>query len=220
MRVLSVASELFPLIKTGGLADVAGALPAALGPLGIEMRPLLPAYPSVQALLDDDGRTVAELDGLPGGPGRLRRAPHAGRPLYLLDAPALFGRPGNPYGGPGGVDWPDNGLRFGALAWAAAALGRGADAGWRPAIVHAMTGAGLAPAYLALGCVPGSRGQPAGCRPGRDDRAQSGFSGAVLPALLGPLDLRPRRSRWPDSNIMAASAFSWPTLLRRRLDQR
>jgi starch synthase len=43
MRVLAVASELYPLIKTGGLADVTGALPGALAPLGIEMRSLLPA---------------------------------------------------------------------------------------------------------------------------------------------------------------------------------
>ena len=49
MRVLSVASEIFPLIKTGGLADVVGALPGALAPLGIEMRCLVPGYPAVLA---------------------------------------------------------------------------------------------------------------------------------------------------------------------------
>jgi starch synthase len=76
LRVLSVASEFFPLIKTGGLADVAGALPAALAPLGVEMRPLLPAYPAVTAALreagGEAGTVVAELADLPGGPGRLR----------------------------------------------------------------------------------------------------------------------------------------------------
>ena len=51
MRVLSVASECFPLVKTGGLADVVGALPAALAPLGVEMRVLLPGYPAVLAAL-------------------------------------------------------------------------------------------------------------------------------------------------------------------------
>ncbi len=53
MRVLSVASEIFPLIKTGGLADVAGALPAALAPLGIEMRCLVPGYPVVMRAIGD-----------------------------------------------------------------------------------------------------------------------------------------------------------------------
>ncbi|HEX6103731.1 MAG TPA: glycogen/starch synthase, partial [Alphaproteobacteria bacterium] len=47
LKVLSVASELFPLIKTGGLGDVAGALPRALGQLGVELRNLLPGYPTV-----------------------------------------------------------------------------------------------------------------------------------------------------------------------------
>ena len=47
MRVLSVTPEFFPLLKTGGLADVTGALPLALAPLGVEVRTLLPAYPEV-----------------------------------------------------------------------------------------------------------------------------------------------------------------------------
>ena len=47
MRILSVASELFPLVKTGGLADVAGALPLALAGLGCEVRSLVPGYPGL-----------------------------------------------------------------------------------------------------------------------------------------------------------------------------
>lgn len=151
MRVLSVAAELFPLLKTGGLADVAGALPGALAPFGVDMRPLLPAYPAV---LEKVGRgsEVARLQALPGGPGRLLAVEHDGRTLYLVDAPRLFDRPGNPYVGPTGTDWPDNGLRFAALAWTAARIGRGGDPDWRPAIVHAHDWqAGLAPAYLRLG---------------------------------------------------------------------
>lgn len=159
LRVLSVASEFFPLIKTGGLADVAGALPAALAPLGVEMRPLLPAYPAVTAALreagGEAGTVVAELADLPGGPGRLRLVQYARRYLYILDVKELFDRPGNPYTGADGADWPDNGLRFGALAWAAAALGRGIDPDWRPAIVHAHDWqAGLVPAYVGLGAGP------------------------------------------------------------------
>ena len=47
LNVLSVASEIFPLIKTGGLADVAGALPAALAGEGVSVRTLVPGYPAV-----------------------------------------------------------------------------------------------------------------------------------------------------------------------------
>jgi starch synthase len=192
MRVLSVAAELYPLIKTGGLADVVGALPGALAPLGVEMRSLLPAYPSVLDALavagGGCGRIVAELAGLPGGPGRIRLVEHGGFAVYLLEAPLLFARPGNPYTGPGGTDWPDNGLRFGALAWAGAALARGADPGWRPAVVHAHDWqAGLLPAYLALDAGPGVA---AGPRPKTVMTVHNlAFQGQFSPTLLEPLDL-------------------------------
>ena len=192
MRVLSVSAELYPLIKTGGLGDVAGALPGALAPLGVEMRALLPAYPVVLEALaaagGDAGRIVAELEGLPGGPGRLRLAEHEGLAVYLLEAPALFARPGNPYAGPDGADWSDNGLRFGALAWAGAALARGADPDWRPAIVHAHDWqAGLLPAYLRLGVGP----QPIAGPPPKTVMTvhNLAFQGQFPPALLGSLGL-------------------------------
>lgn len=192
MRVLSVASELYPLIKTGGLADVAGALPGALAPLGIEMRPLLPAYPAALDALAATGsapdRIIAELPGLPGGPGRIRLADHQGLAIYLLEAPSLFDRPGNPYAGPDGADWPDNGLRFGALAWAGAALARGVDAGWRPAVVHAHDWqAGLLPAYLELDAGPQPTGGP---RPRTVMTVHNlAFQGQFPPALAASLGL-------------------------------
>ena len=67
-RVLSVTSECVPLIKTGGLADVAGALPAALAPLGVGMRTLLPGYRVVMAAQGHDAPVVMELGDLFGGP--------------------------------------------------------------------------------------------------------------------------------------------------------
>src|SRR5688572_20229172 len=116
MRVLSVTPEFFPLIKTGGLADVAGALPLALAPLGVDMRTLLPAYPAVTAALPE-AEPVLGLGELFGGPARLLAARTAeGAGLFLLDAPHLYARPGNPYLGPDGRDWADNHRRFGALA--------------------------------------------------------------------------------------------------------
>src|SRR3954447_18584865 len=115
MKVLSVASEVFPLIKTGGLADVAGALPLALEPLGVEMRTLLPGYPSVMDKLGDT-QLVTEIPWLLGQSARLLSTSLAGLDLYILDAPAYFDRPGGPYTDADGKDHPDNWLRFAALS--------------------------------------------------------------------------------------------------------
>lgn len=148
MRVLFVASECAPFVKTGGLADVVGALPKAVAPLGVEVRVLLPAYPSLADLMAS-GRAVLDLGPLHGGPARVVAAEAAGLDLLILDAPHLFDRPGNPYLGPDGTDWSDNHRRFGALSWAAARLAQVGSAGWRPDVVHAHDWqAGLAPAYL------------------------------------------------------------------------
>jgi starch synthase len=148
LRVLSVASEVFPLVKTGGLADVAGALPGALAPLGVAMRTLVPGYPSVIQALERSER-VADFAGLHGGPAHLLEARAAGLDLLVLDAPNLFARPGNPYVAPNGVDWPDNAYRFGALGKVAADLGRGLWPGFVPDVVHAHDWqAALTPAFL------------------------------------------------------------------------
>jgi starch synthase len=147
MRALSVASEVFPLVKTGGLADVAGALPAALAREGVEVRTLLPGYPAVLRDLQDPEITY-RLDDLFGGPARVLAGHAAELALFVLDAPHLFNRPGSPYLGPDGHDWPDNAQRFAALSWVAAEIGSGA-LGWTPDVIHAHDWqAGLAPAYL------------------------------------------------------------------------
>ena len=151
LSVLSVASELYPLVKTGGLADVAGALPAALSPHGIQMVTLVPGYRAVLAALDKP-RTVARLDDLIGGPATLIGGRAGGLDLLALDVPHFFARSGNPYVGPDGADWPDNALRFAALAQAAALIGRGAVPRYRPQVIHAHDWqAGLVPAYLRWG---------------------------------------------------------------------
>ncbi len=158
LNVLSVASEIFPLVKTGGLADVAGALPRALASEGVEMRSLVPAYPAIRDKLVDV--TVArEYRDLFGGPARVLAGQAEGLDIFAIDAPHLYDRPGNPYLGPDGLDWPDNAERFAALARVGADIGLGAIAAFEPEVVHAHDWqAALAPAYLrfAEGRRPGS----------------------------------------------------------------
>lgn len=150
MQVLMVASECAPLVKTGGLADVVGALPGALAPQGIAARVMLPAYPALFPLLPE-GTELARFDDLPGGPGRVVAAAAGDLSLLLLDAPQLFDRPGGPYVDEDGRDWPDNAARFGALAQAAARVAVGAIDGYTPDILHAHDWqAALAPVYLKM----------------------------------------------------------------------
>lgn len=158
LRVLSVASEVFPLIKTGGLADVAGALPLALSPLGVEVTTLIPGYPAVLSRLKKVEQ-VAAFEALMGAPARLLAGKAGELALLVLDAPHLYGRAGGPYADPSGRDWPDNAQRFAALSQAAAALGRGHLAAYVPDVVHAHDWqAGLTAAYLhyAGGTRPGA----------------------------------------------------------------
>ncbi len=148
LKVLSVASEIFPLVKTGGLADVVGALPAALAREGVEIRTLVPAYPAVLAKLAD-AETAHDYADLFGGPARVLAGHAAGLDLFAIDAPHLYDRPGNPYLGPDGLNWPDNARRFAALARVGADIGLGAIDEYRPQVVHAHDWqAALAAAYL------------------------------------------------------------------------
>ena len=139
---------MFPFVKTGGLADVTGALPGALAKADVAVTTLLPGYPSVVAQLPERSASVGVAD-LFGGDARLVAARLAGASLLVLDAPHLFARDGNPYLGPDGRDWPDNALRFAALARVAADIGCGALTDLRPDVLHAHDWqAGLVPAYL------------------------------------------------------------------------
>lgn len=162
MRILYVAPEIFPLLKTGGLADVSGALPAALIGAGLDVRLLLPGHPAVMKGVGGLTPVHGDLGGMPGAEqaaaqGGLRlwlgTAP-GGVPAYVVDAPSLFNRPGNPYMGPDGRDWPDNGGRYAVASWVAACFaGRGlsADPLWRPDVIHGHDWqTGLVPAYLRL----------------------------------------------------------------------
>jgi starch synthase len=148
MRVLAVASEIYPIIKTGGLADVAGALPLALRAEGVETRTLVPGYPAVMDAIDS-AEPLLEWPLFFGGITRLLKARCGELDLLVLDAPHLFGRPGNPYVMSDGADWPDNASRFAALSRMAADIGLGDVPSFVPDIVHAHDWqAALAPAYM------------------------------------------------------------------------
>ncbi len=154
MRVLSVASEVYPFVKTGGLGEVVAALPAALAHEGVTMRTLVPGYPGVLDALRD-AQPVHAYANLHGEPARLVAARAGGLDLFVLDAPHLYARPGNPYTGPDGKPWPDNAFRFAALADCAGSIARGAAADFVPDIVHAHDWqAGLVPALLHYGGTP------------------------------------------------------------------
>ncbi|MGE0006252.1 MAG: glycogen synthase GlgA [Parvibaculaceae bacterium] len=156
-KVLAVASEVFPLVKTGGLADVVGALPAALAGHGVEMRVMAPGYPLVTAALER-AAPVHAYDDLFGGPARILTGRAGTIDLLVVDAPHLFDRPGNPYLGPDGKDWPDNWRRFAALARAAADAGQGRIKAFAPDIVHAHDWqAALTPAYLNFARGPAAK---------------------------------------------------------------
>ena len=151
MRVLHVCSEIYPLLKTGGLADVAGALPVAQGKSGCDARVLVPGFPALRAGILDQ-QLVAEVNPAFGAKAIrlfLGTLPGSSLAVYVIDAPDLYDRPGNPYADANNHAYPDNDRRFALLGWIAARMADGLDASWQPQVVHAHDWhAGLAPAYL------------------------------------------------------------------------
>lgn len=155
MKVLFVSSEVFPLIKTGGLADVSGSLPNALQGLGVDIRILVPGYPAV---LENIGnlKTVAALDHLPHiGDATLMQGviKDTQVKVWVIKAPSLYERDGGPYADKTGLEWRDNPIRFGVLSKVAAILSseKTPVKNWLPDIVHCNDWqTGLAPAYMSL----------------------------------------------------------------------
>lgn len=137
-KLLFVASEAYPLVKTGGLADVAGSLPEVLRQKGMDVRLLLPAYADVLASLAEAPVEVAELE-LAGTAARILkvRLPGTAVVTWLLDHPIFSARPGNPYHDEQGNPWPDNAERFLLLSRAAATIStRDTALDWRPDVLH------------------------------------------------------------------------------------
>lgn len=153
LRVLHAAAEVFPLVKTGGLADVVGALPQALIAQGADVRLVLPGLPAiVDAVLHQ--KTLCTFGPLFGAAHitlRLGQLPYSHVPVYVIDAPYLYRRGGSPYQTSAGVEWPDNLQRFALLGWVAAHLAAGElDPTWVPEVLHAHDWhAAMACAYVA-----------------------------------------------------------------------
>ncbi len=150
-RILYVTPEIADYVKAGGLGEVSAALPRTLRQQ-YDVRILIPGYPAVlraHRSIPVVGRLKPAF-GLPGAElGRID-APD-GLIFYVLLCPDLYEREGSPYGGPDGIDWPDNDIRFARLALAAADIAAGAgEIGWRPHLLHLNDWpSALAPAYLA-----------------------------------------------------------------------
>jgi starch synthase len=148
IKALAVASEISPLVKTGGLADVAGALPLALKAEKIDTVTLVPGYGDALDKLER-AESLHSFPNLFGGEARLLSASVAGLDLFVLDAPHLYVRAGGLYTNVNGVDYPDNAFRFAALAKAASLIAQGLLPSFAPDVLHAHDWqAALAPAYL------------------------------------------------------------------------
>ena len=181
MKLLFVASECAPFVKTGGLADVIGAVPKALTGLGADVRVLLPAYPALKPVMKG-GRTVLKFDDLFGGPARLVARKAEGLNMLLLDAPHLFDRPGNIYLDQNGRDWGDNHLRFGGLSLVASEIALGMLKNWVPDVVNLHDWqASLAVAYM--------RQSGKACPPTITTIHNIAFQGMFDGGLLGTLGL-------------------------------
>lgn len=153
MRVIFASAEVFPLAKTGGLADVSAALPMALANLGVDIHLIMPGYTEAldRAVAKQEAiplGTILGVDGVSLIPAQL---PDSGLPIWLLDCPALYRRDGGLYLDADGRDWPDNAIRFAALSHVVTRLALGtAGVDWRPDVVHANDWhLGLVPALLA-----------------------------------------------------------------------
>ena len=118
MLVLHVCAEVYPLLKTGGLADVTAALPSALIARGCDVRLLLPGFPAVCAGVAQR-RVVATLPKRFGAATiRLTLGLLAnGVQAYVIEAPELYDRPGNPYADADNHAYADNHRRFALLGW-------------------------------------------------------------------------------------------------------
>src|SRR5210317_1688698 len=151
-KILYVSSEAFPLVKTGGLGDVAGSLPPALLKKSQDVRLLLPAYPEVLTKIKKSKiRAISSYYKLPVKVIETR-LPGSNVIVWLVDCPAVFNRAGGPYTDNDGQEWHDNALRFAIFCQTAVDISLDKlQLHWQPDVVHCNDWqSGLVPALLSL----------------------------------------------------------------------
>ncbi len=154
MRILSVAPEMYPLVKTGGLADVTGAMPSAMADLDVDMRTVVPGYDGVLQKLTNV-RVVKTIRSLLGARAKIHEGQIGGRIVYVVDCPGFFERVGGPYSDESGHEYSDNWKRFAAFSKAAALIGEGGLKDWQPDLVHVHDWqAAMTCAYMRHGKTP------------------------------------------------------------------
>ena len=156
MRVLFATSEAYPLIKTGGLADVSGALPKAISQLTAfkgDIKILIPAYSAVLAKLNNI-QTIANIDVLGQACTIITgNMPDSHLQVIAIQNAFLYERAGGPYSDENGIDWIDNALRFGVLSRVASLLcsAQSPMPDWVPELIQCNDWqTGLTPAYMKL----------------------------------------------------------------------
>jgi starch synthase len=141
-----VSPEATPFAKTGGLGDVAGALPQALGRLGHRVTLVLPRYRGIDAGSAVDQQRIW-VSGRPFDVGYFTHPLAERARAVFVDVPELYDRPG--LYGADDHDYPDNAIRFAVLSRAALEFGARTDDEWSPSLVHAHEWqTGLVPVYL------------------------------------------------------------------------
>ena len=150
-KILFVTSEAHPLIKTGGLADVCGSLPKALTELSQDIRLILPNYQALKASenvkfltsVRIDNRNINILETL---------MPDSQVIVWLVDYPAYYNYPGNPYVDEQGEPWSNNAERFGLFCRIVTEVAMNRiNQDWQPDVVHCNDWqSGLVPAFLSL----------------------------------------------------------------------
>ncbi|MGC8697649.1 MAG: glycogen synthase GlgA [Halothiobacillus sp.] len=152
MNVLFATSEMFPLIKTGGLADVSGALPQALSNLEINIKVILPNYADLKNEYIASKSSIGKVEILGQNVEIFKTTLiNSKLEIYLVDHPTFSARKGNPYMGPDKNPWHDNPDRFGLFCRAVVALAAGEfNENWHPDIIHTNDWqTGLIPALLS-----------------------------------------------------------------------
>jgi starch synthase len=151
LRVLFVSSEAYPLIKTGGLADVSGSLPTALKQTGVDIRLLIPGYPAVLEKVENQ-RSLGNLQvySYLSCEVIVGTMPNSVLEVIIIKNKMLYERDGGPYINTLNQDWYDNPIRFGVLSKVASILASKTELwDWVPEIVHCNDWqSGLTPYYI------------------------------------------------------------------------